>query len=652
MSAEPKRPHSRIRTFAQDLEEQRQKRGQSTPASSEDTSGEAESASPEEVKPKRKPEPAPQAQAAADLPEVPKIPDEPTKSAPKKAVPAPVPKAQAASDTKAIKREPVAAPKVVIPKPAKPSTSTPPAKIPAFHELQKQVENLSKEQDFGEPPKNKPAPHPTKNNRPAADEAPLRGVNIGYDATVITDTKHKRFRLIPSAIASIKRWFKDLTKKRKKAAPKYSVPEADRRKGVIQKATSKSGSVFTADNDTLREQIRRRRHESEEARRRAEAEARAKAEAKQETEPETSWSPYTETGFPLLEDGDDEVRVLDTTPKNVTIEFKKQTPLQTAPPATEPPASDENALVTPDTEQGSEPVPEPEPAPEPMPVAPEPEPEPVPQASVATEPTPEPVPPAEPEPEPVPEPEPPQVFEPIDEPVQNVRTSDSFEESEPQPIDWRDTNTLTMAIFGVVVVLAIAGLLVLSLMRQSQPVTPVAAPFQTQFLAGAQTERVDYAPGENLTELIIAKSDELPLGLIDVQIHGTDGEVLPPGVIIDGLGFTLIPSFRQSVTDVRFSTINQSDPILIFDLNDAVSARGGFLAWERTMASDLVELYRISTNSSLSFTDDTVQGVDVRVMRTREGETLIVYGIVDENTALIGNSIEDFSQILRTSFAQ
>lgn len=643
MSAEPKRPHSRIRTFAQDLEEQRQKRGQSTPASGKDTSGEAKPASPDEVKPKRKPEPAPQAQAAADLPEVPKIPDEPEKSAPQKAAPAPVPKAQAASDTKAIKREPAAAPKVVIPKPAKPSTSTPPAKIPAFHELQKQVENLSKEQDFGEPPKNKPAPHQTGKGRPDADEAPLRGVNIGYDATVITDTKHKRFRLIPSAIASIKRWFKDLTKKRKKAAPKYSVPEADRRKGVIQKATSKSGSVFTADNDTLREQIRRRRHESEEARRKAEAEARAKAEAKPESEPETSWSPYTETGFPLLEDGD-ETPVTDTAPKNVTIEFKKQTPLQTAPPATEPPASEAGPTEAPKTE----PEPELMPKPEPTPIAPEP----VPQASVTPEPTPEPVPPAEPEPEPVPEPEPQEAFEPSDEPIQNVRTSDTFEESEPRPIDWRDTNTLTMIIFGVIVVLAVAGLLVLSLMRQSQPVTPVTAPFQTQFLAGAQTERVDYAPGENLTELIIAKSDELPLGLIDVQIHGTDGEVLPPGVVIDGLGFSLIPSFRQSVTDVRFSTINQSDPILIFDFNDAVSARGGFLAWERTMASDLVELYRISANSSLSFTDDTVQGVDVRVMRTREGETLIVYGIVDENTALIANSIEDFSQVLRTSFAQ
>lgn len=621
MSAEPKRPHSRIRTFAQDLEEERKKRGEQ-PTLEEVPTPESPEKKAEPKKPV-KPQPAPQAKAATAIPDAPKI-QEPK---PKKVAPEPVPQAKAAVETKPIERKPIEKQKAKAAIPQAPKkVPTAPTKIPAFHEIQKQVDSLSKSQDFGEPPKHKPAPSELDKQK-AEDDAPLRGVNIGYDATVITDTKRKRFRLFPSIAASIKKWFGGLTKSKKKVTPKYSVPDADRRKGVIQKATTKSGSVFTADNDTLKEQIRRRRHESEEARRAAEIEAKQKREQEAE-EPETSWSPYTETGYQLLEEHTDVEEAKPTTTKNVTIEFKKQTPLS-VPTKPTPPAEPKPVV------SAVEPAPEPVAAPE-REVVEEPK---------TPPPPPEPVPANEP---PAPEPEPAQP------PIQNIQTSDTEPEEEGGPIDLQDTNTLTLIIFGGMVVIALAILLTVSLMRggDSGTNTESTEPFQTQTLQGAQAARLDFAPSADLAASMTAKGRNNPLGLIDVQIYLPNGQIMPPTEVIERLGLALIPSFTQSITDIRFVTINQSDPLLVIDFTDETSARGGLLEWERTMASDLVSFYDISTNSSLDFTDAAIRGTDVRIMRSLEGETLIVYGIVDENTVLISDSVEDFTQVLQTSFSE
>ena len=66
-------------------------------------------------------------------------------------------------------------------------------------------------------------------------------------ATIITDTKHEKFKLIPAIIKSISDWY--LAKKqdyKAKKIPKYTVPDTTRRKGIIQKATSKTGKLIVA----------------------------------------------------------------------------------------------------------------------------------------------------------------------------------------------------------------------------------------------------------------------------------------------------------------------------------------------------------------------------------------------------------------------
>lgn len=92
---------------------------------------------------------------------------------------------------------------------------------------------------------------------------PSHGVTVGDEAdaaalaTVITDTKKSGFSLTAAVRSSMSGWFQNkkdtLTGKNK---PKYTVPQADRRKGVIQKATSMTGRTSTADHAEVVKRLR------------------------------------------------------------------------------------------------------------------------------------------------------------------------------------------------------------------------------------------------------------------------------------------------------------------------------------------------------------------------------------------------------------
>ena len=201
--------------------------------------------------------------------------------------------------------------KTPLPEPKK-EKPRPDTKIPAFHELQKKAILKHKEEERA-----KSVVVERKNGSKTSIPKKPRPIHLGSDSMIIRDTKITRIKFIPSVVASIKNWFKNLSNKRKRRSiPTYNVPETDRRKGVIQKATSKTGTLFTADNETLKEQIRLRQRSG-----------RAQTE---EVEYETNWSPYTETGYNLLE-APEETEISDVprwdsdTNNSVSLEFKKLT---------------------------------------------------------------------------------------------------------------------------------------------------------------------------------------------------------------------------------------------------------------------------------------------------------------------------------------
>jgi len=560
MSDEQTKPHSAIRTFAKDLATARGRKNQVTPDGSSADTNKTKS----------------------------KIPTPPYQNF----------KAQAPQQTTHTEPDILAVEKnpVLKEEPVEKNTVHTQTKIPAFHELKKEIrEEVEKNAQPVEKksPQNKIVPKITVNKK---SRKPARA-NIGYDSAIITDTKDSPFNLFGAIGNSLKSWFHALTTSRKKKAPVYTVPETQRRKGIIQRATSKSGSIFTADSAELRARIKRRQKLAQ--------------EQMDHGEPEVSWSPYTDAGFKLLESPEETARL--ASPHNVAVEFKKQAEITGTAPVLQPPVP---------------------PAP-PIPVV---EPENEISVVAAVEPATAALPNTETEPLPTPQPP----------------TAHHQEESaDAHNLDSKtlSTNALAMSVVAgltVVVVVFFIGKTVFEFITTSE--TEIVAD-TTLYLQSATPNPVVVTQTNSITDIPLQADSSLEATYVDTKLFAPGGETIPPATIISALEFAVLPSFTQSLTDIRFAQINDSAPIIVFTFTDADTALGGFLAWERTMAKDLRGIYPTPEIDNLTFTDTSIQNTDARVLTSSSGEIVAVYGIVSDNTAIITDSPETFTQVLSASFS-
>ena len=170
-----------------------------------------------------------------------------------------------------------------------------PSKIPAFHEIEKAVKNIDVSDNTD---------HKKHLKQKSRKKSITTSRRVGGGA-IITDTKTSSFSLFGESKKGIQSWFK---KQKKKSTPKLAVSRADRRKGVIQQATTKSGTIFTADNETLKARIK----------------ARKLQEQNKPHDPETNWSPYTDAGYNLLEPGHPDTVPARSATDNVVVEFKQR----------------------------------------------------------------------------------------------------------------------------------------------------------------------------------------------------------------------------------------------------------------------------------------------------------------------------------------
>ncbi|MEK7639195.1 MAG: hypothetical protein AAB388_03480 [Patescibacteria group bacterium] len=560
---------TRIRTFAQDLEAERIKTGQ-----------------PEKEAVK----------TATSVPQKPIIketvasPAVPKKHAPPPPQKSPVPKKPAEPLT--IKEDPIVVDGDV---------EHVPKHIPAFHELQKSAKKHADE---------------------AESLATVPVKKSGGGGTVITDTKKAHTPMLPAIGASLRSWLKALKKQlagKKKRV--YTVPETERRKGVIQKATSKTAAIFTADNETLKEQIRRRQlgPTSEETR----------------DAVEVSWSPNTETGFSLLEERKealpDEPPAVDVGPTqtgSVQIEYKKfsesvssneflppydvedtrwedaakrfaneeQTGNNDRTPIAEPtvvsrtPAVESVAIATKDTDETG--IPE------------------IPRAHV---------------------------------PWWSL-----------EHIYRISTNAITLGLFFTAVVLVIGLYGATYIMDFIAPtenatldaditadITPILAETDVSYI------RVPAFTFNNIVLAIARSKPKVNFHASEYAIASQKGNAFSTEQLLAVLDFQTKRSFTDSVAAVRIVYSNQSEPVLLLSVTNLVEVKGDLFDWERTMYTDvgpLIEAPPVKGKTS-DFADQSVNGVDTRVLLI-EGKPLLVYGFVRENVVAFAPSPEAFAEFI------
>lgn len=499
--------------------------------------------------------------------------------------------------------------------------------VPAFHELQKKTVVPASSFPVAHNPPSLPVTQSESANKIVvrAKKRDLSKKVSASGGTIITDTKKAEQNFLGAFFTSITSWLTSVQKSFQKKQPvTYKVADAERRKGVIQKATSKTGTIFTADNETLKEEIRRRQ------------------QAPTPHHTDITWSPQTEPGYPLLESSKIKSFEPVIKPERIKVEFKKAS---LPPPAIVGPSFAEPAVVPPPLtsyweseaptvrETVTQPQPPVAPPVLPPPVEITPAPEPIIQAPLGES-------------------------QPDTEPAETVRIHVAIP---PRPrrqgritvqefigVVRTNTNALTLTIATVVA----AFVLIVFIVKVSlgalvtQPITTNAGATPTPFLS--TTSLVDVTlPQHSIDALIgvLQEKNNLSERPTEVRVLDTDGTPLNSATLLPILGFSGNRNLNQAVVDAHV-VIAASSRGIVLKVTDPTTVLGALLSWEPTMAQSLATTLAIPSPSSVAtFVDSTIGATDIRVL-TSDGMEIVTYGFISQDTVLITKDTTTFKAIL------
>lgn len=120
------------------------------------------------------------------------------------------------------------------------------------------------------------------------------------------------------------------------------------------------------------------------------------------------------------------------------------------------------------------------------------------------------------------------------------------------------------------------------------------------------------------------------IGVSEIILQDIESATLSPVTLSQSLKLPLDPSFNASLLDLRFGWYRE-EPFIVIKYSGDTVARGALLKWERTMYTDLLPLFTITPVSSsliTVFKDTTIDNIDVRALYLATGEETLVYGIV------------------------
>jgi hypothetical protein len=508
------------------------------------------------------------------------------------------------------------------------------SRVPAFHELQKSAhpEHITvptpKQEPHHTPEKNASVHKPeattktvlVRNTKPVNESA--RPAVSSATASIITDTKRAEFSFFSHLSNSIQKWFKSITTK-KVTTPKYTVIDSERRKGVIQKATTKSGAIFTADNETLQEEIRRRT---------------LKQPHPINHTPDIIWSPNTEPGYALLDSSVEPVLVSTPPPPQIP---NTPVPVPAPQPPLTTPVIPPPVFVEPTVPDVPQPLPTPTPQVPPVPAPQPPLTTPVIPPPVFVEPTvPDVPPPTEPSEEEYPPEMPPQEYT-LTTPEAHYRIRSIGD------VTKLNTNILSVGVVGIVaaiIILVILLRMLFGFVFNAEPTVeiPPATPFAQ---ATAVTDVALSTPTQEALIIALQQITPHPGVTTEFRIVDSSGVPIPMQQLLPLLGLPNSGSLNRSITDAHILYIGNIRSVIL-TVTDATTAFGSLLSWEGSMVQALGPVLNIPpTSDAILVTDRTISNSDARLFKAGEQE-LLIYGFVKSNTVLITKDTAAFSTAL------
>lgn len=520
-------------------------------------------------------------------------------------------------------------------------------------------------------------------------------------AVIITDTKHKRFKLSTAIADSIQGWWADKkqTAKQRKI-PKYTVPVAERRKGVIQKATAKTGRASTADHSAVLSRIKATKQIPHSVTPEVSniAAVKTTSTAAWESEPNnqsnvvpniiqntrvvkrqsgggTSTMPPLRPEVPSTPSWETDIQakanslVAETAapPSKIILtgqEFsrikqaKTEQNLNTQQSAVLGNESNSARTIKPTipaiVPKGIVPtIPKAIPAPVEIVIPPQPKPleaiSPIPYTRPKITPTIPNIPAAS-------------VVPIATEVVPVVSQPDSLREelaTQPKPAERRfappretkrniwslfaQTNHVVFITFGIFIFVVASGLGIRALQNApaetTEPINPVVV---TAFPDSTVYSETNFVQNKaQLADRLKTSNTEVD-SLVEITFLNEDGTKFAPANFFALFDATVPIDFISSLNDIKLGNYRGA-PWIVLRISDKNTALGGMLSWETNMGRNLAPIFSTAPATSYArFTDSIINGTDVRIMKNGNGSEEIVYGFVGFDTLLITSNTTAF----------
>ena len=105
-------------------------------------------------------------------------------------------------------------------------------------------------------------------------------------------------------------------------------------------------------------------------------------------------------------------------------------------------------------------------------------------------------------------------------------------------------------------------------------------------------------------------------------------------------------SFTRSIKEFSFGGIDANTPYIIIVGGSFDTLFAGMLQWEKNLLSDLSPFFENTSSAQLAFTDAIASNKNIRVLTDQNGEDVVIYTFINQNTILITNKREALQTLL------
>ncbi len=216
-----------------------------------------------------------------------------------------------------------------------------------------------------------------------------------------------------------------------------------------------------------------------------------------------------------------------------------------------------------------------------------------------------------------------------------------------------DTNTLSVvvliSIIGFIIVVIAARIIFTTLSGETNNHTEPAQTTPSPALLRNSTLNTITLNANNLNllpQLIDRGLGQANGEVMEIKVANSDGEEVSPSYVFGLLGLNTTPALNQSLTSIRFIGSGRGDKSILLKFTEVTAVQGGMLMWESDMAENLSSIYAFDQDlSEAGFIDRSLAGKDVRIL-VADGEVVLLYSIIDDNTAVITRSTANFNEIV------